>query len=281
MAVTTRTYGKSTLELGGRTLIMGVLNVTPDSFFDGGKYNRLDLALSHARQLVADGADIIDVGGESTRPSSGAVPAEDELARVIPIISEIKHNLRTPISVDTYKAEVARAAVAAGADIVNDVGGLRFDAKMGAAIYETGAGCILMHNSDTRERMHDPTDHRDVVESVLSDIRQKIAIAEAAGIPREKIIVDPGIGFAKSTHDCLVLHRRLPELLSLGFPILFASSRKRFIGDVLGLDKNDRLEGTIASCVIAALQGASIIRVHDVKEVVRAIKIVDAVRAAA
>jgi dihydropteroate synthase len=280
MTAVTRTYGNSTVVVGERTLIMGILNVTPDSFYDGGRYNNLDSALSHAERLVTEGADILDIGGESTRPSSEAVSTEEELARVIPVIKEIKQHLNVTISIDSYKADVAQAAADVGADIVNDVGGLRFDKLMTSVVKRTGVGCVIMHNADTRDRMHAQTAHADVLQEVLADLRAKIQLAEEAGISKEKFIIDPGIGFAKSRRDDLIMHRRLAELKSLGLPILFCSSRKRFIGDVLGLGKDQRLEGTIASCVIAALHGASIIRVHDVNEVARAIKIADAVRAA-
>ena len=267
------------LGIDGRTLVVGILNVTPDSFFDGGKYDGVEAAIAQAERLVEDGADILDVGGESTRPASEALALQQELDRVIPVIEALRKRLSVSISIDTYKSAVARAACSAGATIINDIGGLRFDGGMADAVRDTGAGYVLMHNASTWKTMHEPTQYPDVTKAVIDDLSQRLAYAASRGIAKDKIVVDPGIGFAKSTADNLILHKTLGALKILGAPIMFASSSKRFIGEALGLDRDQRLEATIASCVVAVMNGANIIRVHDVKEVKRALRLVDAIKA--
>jgi dihydropteroate synthase len=272
-------FANPDLRIDGRTLVMGILNVTPDSFFDGGKYDNAEAAIARAERLVEDGADILDVGGESTRPASEALALQQELDRVIPFIEALRRRVAVPISIDTYKSAVARAACSAGATIINDIGGLRFDDGMADAVRDTGAGYVLMHNANTWKTMHEPTIYPDVTKAVIDDLSQRLAYAASKGIAKDKIVVDPGIGFAKSTADNLILHKTLGGLRILGAPIMFASSSKRFIGEALGLDKDQRLEATIASCVVAVMNGANIIRVHDVKEVKRALRLVDAIQA--
>lgn len=252
--------------------IMGILNVTPDSFSDGGRWTDMDAALRQAERMAAEGAAIIDVGGESTRPGHTPVDVREEALRVLPVIEAVKRETGLPVSVDTYKAEVARAAVQAGADMVNDVWGLRLDGgKMAEFIAESGLACCLMHN-----RMR--AEYTDFMAEVLSDLGDTLRIADAAGIARDKIILDPGIGFAKSYEQNLTAMGRLGELKALGCPVLLAASRKSVIGLTLDLPADDRLEGTLATTAIGVLRGASFIRAHDVKENLRAARMALAIR---
>ncbi|MBX5476353.1 MAG: dihydropteroate synthase [Clostridia bacterium] len=255
---------------GERTYVMGILNVTPDSFSDGGRYLDPAAALAHARQMVADGADIIDVGGESTAPGAEPVPLEEELARVLPVIEALAAELPVPISVDTYKAEVARRAVAAGARIVNDVRALRGDPDMAAAVAETGAHVILLHHGE-------PRDGGDVTDMLLRDFEEMVARAERAGISREKIWLDPGFGFGKGAETNLALTRELAALRALGRPLVYGPSRKRTLGLVTGLPAAERDEATAGLAALAATQGADVVRVHNVRMTSRAVRMVDAV----
>jgi len=247
-----------------RPLVMGILNVTPDSFSDGNRYFSTERAVERALELEGEGADIIDIGGESTRPNAPHVSLEEELARVVPVIEGLAGRLTVPISVDTYKAGVARAACAAGAEIVNDVSGLRFDAGMADAVAEARAGVVLMHTRGTPDRMQDDTSYRNLIGEVKHYLRESLELARQAGIPQGRIVVDPGIGFGKSVEGNLELIRRLPELRELGCPILVGPSRKSFIGAVLGDRDRNRTFGTAAAVAVAILHGASIVRVHDV-----------------
>lgn len=252
--------------------VMGILNVTPDSFSDGGLWTERDAALRQAGRMAEEGAAIIDIGGESTRPGHTPVSAVDEAARVLPIVEAVKRETGLPVSIDTYKAEVARAALEAGADMVNDIWGLRRDGgEMAALIAGTGAACCLMHN---RER----AEYADFMADMLSDLRETLAIADRAGIARSSIVLDPGIGFGKTYEQNLIAMNRLDELLAFGCPVLLAASRKSVIGLTLDLPADQRLEGTIATTVAGVLRGAAFVRVHDVKENLRAARMALAIR---
>jgi dihydropteroate synthase len=246
-----------------RPLVMGILNVTPDSFSDGNRFFTLDGAVERALELEREGADIIDIGGESTRPHAPAVDLAEELRRVVPVIEALAGRLKVPISVDTYKAEVARAACAAGAEIVNDVSGLRFDPAMAQTVAGADAGVVIMHTRGTPEEMQADTRYDDLIGEVKRYLWDSLALAREAGIRASRIAIDPGIGFGKSVQGNLELIRRLSEFQDLGCPILVGPSRKSFIGTVLGSGK-DRLFGTAAAVAVSVLNGASIVRVHDV-----------------
>jgi len=252
--------------------VMGILNVTPDSFSDGGRWLERDAALRQAAKMAAEGAAIIDIGGESTRPGHRPVGAEEEAARVLPVIAAVKRETGLPVSVDTYRHETARLALEAGADMINDIWGLRYDGgEMARLIAQSGAACCLMHNRKSAE-------YRDFMPELLEDLRGTLDLAAAAGIARERIILDPGIGFAKSCEQNLTAMHRLDELAALGCPVLLAASRKSVIGLSLGLPVEERLEGTLATTAIGVLQGATFVRVHDVKENLRAARMALAIR---
>ena len=257
-------------EFGNHTYVMGILNVTPDSFSDGGKFNNIDSALKHTEQLINDGADIIDVGGESTRPNYTKISDEEEIERVVPVIEKIKADFDVPVSIDTYKSKVAAAAVGAGADLVNDIWGLKYDKNMVEVIAKSGAACCLMHN---RER----AEYNSFVEDVLDDLRETIAIAKKAGIADDKIILDPGVGFAKSYEQNLIITNNVDRLNELGYPVLLGTSRKSMIGLTLDLPSEQRVEGTVATSVIGVMIGCRFVRVHDVLENKRAILMTEAI----
>jgi dihydropteroate synthase len=269
-----------------RTLIMGILNVTPDSFSDGGQFLSLDQALAHAEQLISEGADIIDVGGESTRPGGEPVSVEEEIKRVVPVIEALVARTNTPISVDTTKSEVARAALDAGAAIVNDISALRFDFYIADAVARAGAGLVLMHSRGTPATMHRLPPVADIMEEVTSSLRASIHMAERRGVARESIVIDPGIGFGKSQEQNIELIARLDQLLSAfpDYPLLIGPSRKSFIGRILAdasgttAPSSDRLHGTMAVVAAAVLKGAHIIRVHDVKAAVETIRVSEFIR---
>jgi dihydropteroate synthase len=249
-----------------RPLIMGILNVTPDSFSDGGRYRSVESALRRGLELAAEGADLIDVGGESTRPGAAPVSAHEEMDRVVPVIEALRREVALPLSVDTNKAAVARASVAAGAEFINDISGLRFDPEMAATAATTGAGLFLMHTRGRPDQMQAETHYADLLGEVVGYLQQGLMLAGAAGVPAEKLAVDPGIGFGKSAEGNLELLRRLPELQSLGRPVLLGTSRKSFIGRVVGrTDPEERLAGTLATVVMGVAHGAQIFRVHDVR----------------
>lgn len=260
-----------TLSIGEKTLVMGILNVTPDSFSDGGQFNSSNTALNHAISMVKAGADIIDVGGESTRPGSDPVDAKEEIKRVVPVIQELKRFINKPISIDTYKASVARAALEVGANIVNDVWGLQKEPEIANVIKEYEVPVIIMHNQEN-------TDYdKDIILSMIDFFEKSLDIAMKAGISKEKIILDPGIGFGKTVEQNLEVMKRLHELHVLGYPILLGISRKSIIGKTLDLPSHDRMEGTIALNAIGIQQGVEIIRVHDIKENLRTAQMIDAV----
>ena len=266
------------LELGRKTLVMGILNVTPDSFYDGGTYLRTERAVKHGLQLEDQGADLVDVGGESTRPNRpGSVSATDEIHRVVPVIEQLAKRLTVPISVDTYKSEVARRAVAAGASLVNDISGLRFDSDMAACAAAAGAAMVLMHSRGSRRRLHGHPELKRPLQSVLVGLRHSLEKALRAGIPRNRIILDPGLGFGKGTEDNLLVLRRLEVLKRFRLPILVGPSRKSFIGNLLNLPVEQRLNGSLASAAVAVIQGAHIIRVHDVGETRQVVRLCDAI----
>ena len=261
-----------------RTVIMGILNVTPDSFYDGGRYARAEAAVQHALQMVQDGADIVDIGGESTRPGSQPVPEEEELRRVLPVIEAVRGQVDVPISIDTTKSRVAERALQAGACMVNDISGLGFDPRMAEAVARHGALCCVMHIQGTPQTMQQNPQYEDVVRDISRYFEERLALAERAGIPRENIWLDPGIGFGKTVEHNLEILRRLREFTAFGLPILIGTSRKSFIGKILGdLPPEERLEGTAATVAIAIMNGANAVRVHDVREMVRIARMTDAV----
>jgi dihydropteroate synthase len=265
------------LPLGRRTLIMGVLNVTPDSFAGDGTADDPAQAIEVGRRMVADGADILDIGGESTRPGAKPVSAEEEKRRVVPVIEGLMTEVMAPISIDTTKPEVARAALAAGAQIVNDVNGLQVHPGLARLAAESRAPIVVMHSRGTPETMMGLAEYDDVVAEVAESLAKSVEIACSAGVLRGQVIVDPGIGFAKTVDHNLEIMRRLGEFKALGQPILVGTSRKSFIGRVLDLDVSDRLEGTAATVALAISHGADIVRVHDVKPMVRVARMTDAI----
>ena len=254
----------------GHTYVMGILNVTPDSFSDGGKWNDRDRALKHAEEMLEEGADLIDIGGESTRPGYTPLSAEEEIARVVPVIEAVKAHFDVPVSLDTCKGEVAKAGIAAGADLINDIWGLKYDGTMAGILSESGLPCCLMHNRKN-------TDYGNFMEDVAADLSRSLQLAEEAGICREKIILDPGVGFAKSYEQNLEILYSLESLRRLGYPVLLGCSRKSVIGLTLDLPAGDRVEGTLVTTVMGVLKGCMFVRVHDIKENVRAIKMAEAV----
>lgn len=253
-----------------QTYIMGILNVTPDSFSDGGKYAEIGSALIRAEKMIREGASIIDIGGESTRPGYTKITDSEEIERVVPIIKAVKKNFDIPISIDTYKSAVAEAALEAGADLVNDIWGLKYDNEMADIIKKYDVPVCLMHNREN-------TDYSDFLNDVLTDLKRSVDIAKRVGINDDKIIIDPGIGFAKSLEQNLILTNHLELLHQLGYPILLGTSRKSMIGLTLDLPKDERIEGTIATSVIGVMKGAMFIRVHDVQANYRAVKMSHAI----
>lgn len=267
------------IELTATTAVMGILNVTADSFSDGGRYLDVDRAVARGLDLARQGAAIIDVGGESTRPGAIPVPLSEELRRVVPVIRGLRRHVDVPISIDTQKAEVARQALAAGADIVNDVSSLCCDGEMVRLLAREGVPVVLMHMQGNPGTMQDQPHYRDVVGEVKAFLSERAGFAMANGIRETAIIVDPGIGFGKTLRHNLELVGRLPEFASLDRPLLVGLSRKSFIGQLLDVGPDQRLEGSLAAAVVAALGGAQMLRVHDVLETCRALRIVDALRA--
>lgn len=261
--------GNKEFNIGQRTYVMGILNVTPDSFSDGGKFNSIDAAIKKVEELIRDGADIIDVGGESTRPNFEAVSIEEEIERVVPIIRAIKDNFDIPISIDTYKSTTAEAAIKAGADIINDVWGFKKDPSIANVAAKYDVPCILMHNREEDE-------YKDLMKDVVFDLIESINIALDAGVSRENIILDPGIGFAKTLEENLIVMNNLELIKAIGYPVLLGTSRKRMIGLTLDLPVDERVEGTIATTVLGIVKGCEFIRVHDVLENKRACVMTDA-----
>lgn len=268
---------KRTLTLGEKTLVMGVLNVTPDSFSDGGKFLDVEKAISRALEIESEGADIIDIGGESSRPNAEPVTLEEELKRVLPVIDGLKGKLKIPISIDTYKAEVARQALLSGAELVNDISALTFDDKMASVIAQRGAAVCLMHMRGTPKTMQQLPPSDNICQEILKDLSLAIYKAKSLGVNSSQIILDPGIGFGKTLSDNLKILANLSFLEKFDSPILIGTSRKSFIGKILGDLDSDRLMGTAASVTTAILQGVHIVRVHDTAQMVEVAKIADAI----
>lgn len=263
--------GSMEFEIGKRTYIMGILNVTPDSFSDGGKFNSLEAAVNHAKEMVEAGADIIDIGGESTRPNHLYIEEEEEIRRVIPIIKAIKNELDVPISIDTYKGRTAEAAIEAGASLINDVWGFKKDSYIAGVAAKYGVPCCLMHNRNNKDYGDD------LLAQMIIDLEESINIALKAGVKKENIILDPGIGFSKTYEQNLLAMRELEKLKILGMPVLLGTSRKSMIGNTLNLPPEERVEGTVATTVIGIMKGCDFVRVHDVKENKRACVMTDAI----
>ncbi|BCJ90260.1 dihydropteroate synthase [Terrihabitans soli] len=261
------------LPIGPRTLLMGVLNITPDSFSDGGDFLAPDTARIQAAAMARDGADLIDIGGESTRPGAEKLSAEDEIARVLPVLEALRGRRLPPLSIDTYKAKTARAALEAGATIVNDVWGLRYDTEMARVVADFGAGIVLMHNRETVDET------LDIMDDVKRFLDRSLSIAMTAGIADDRIVLDPGVGFGKTPRQSAEVITRLGEVAALGFPVLLGASRKRFIGHILRIDNpKDRLNGTLGAHLAGVSNGADIIRAHDIKPHREALDVFDAVR---
>lgn len=309
--------GSREFDVETRTYVMGILNVTPDSFSDGGKWNSMDRAMKHVEEMLAEGMDILDIGGESTRPGADyGMPAEEELNRVMPYIEAVKARFDVPISLDTYKSQVAEAGIAAGVDLINDIWGLKWDARMAQVIADHGVACCLMHNRRAvepgsgnvipgresssvaveqgsghvvmgrasssgamgqRSAVDNPYGYENFLEDVAADLAESVELARRAGIGVDKIILDPGVGFAKSYEQNLAIINHLESLQALGYPVLLGTSRKSVVGLTLDLPVEERLEGTLTTTVIGVLKGCSFVRVHDVKENVRAIRMVRAI----
>ncbi len=266
------------LDLSKRTHVMGILNVTPDSFYDGGYYYSHDRAVQRVFEMEAEGADLIDIGGESTRPGSDALDAGEEIDRVIPIIEQIRDKIAIPISIDTRKSEVAEAAISSGAHMVNDVSGLRYDPKMVSVIEKYRVPIVIMHMKGQPKDMQVNPNYTDLIGEIHQQLKQNIQIALRNGISKEKIIIDPGIGFGKKWDDNFVLLKRIKEFRSLGYPMLIGVSRKSFIGKLLNLREKERMMGTAAAVAVSSLKGVEIVRVHDVKEMVQIVRVVDQLR---
>jgi len=263
--------GDRYFDTSNHTYVMGILNVTPDSFSDGGSFNSIDKSLARVQQMISEGVDIIDIGGESTRPGYTRISDEEEIQRVAPVIEQIKREYDIPISLDTYKSQVARAGIEAGADLINDIWGLKADPDMARVIAEGNVSCCLMHNKDV---VH----YEDFLADVCAELQECVDLALAAGIDTDKIILDPGVGFGKSYEHNLLTIQNLSQFNALGYPVLLGSSRKSVIGLTLDLPTDQRLEGTIATSVVAVMSRMAFVRVHDIKENVRAIRMTEAIR---
>lgn len=262
--------GQREFQDSGHTYVMGILNVTPDSFSDGGKYTEMDQALRHVEEMIGEGMDILDIGGESTRSGYTLLSDEEEISRVVPVIEKVESEFNIPISLDTYKSAVAEAGIRAGADMINDIWGLKYDDRLADVIARAQVPCCLMHNRKE-------PDYHNYMEDVLEDLRETIRIAHRAGISDENIMLDPGVGFGKTYENNLEIIGSLDRLKELGYPVLLGTSRKSVIGLTLDLPASERVEGTLVTTVYAVIKGASYVRVHDVKENVRAIRMAEAI----
>lgn len=262
--------GNKEFDTQAHTYVMGILNITPDSFSDGGKWNDKDKALKHVEEMIKDGMDILDIGGESTRPGYTAVSEEEEIERTVPIIEAVKAKFDIPVSMDTYKHKVAKAGIEAGVDLINDIWGLKYDREMAGIIAKNGLPCCLMHNREKAE-------YHNFMLEVAGDLAETIRIAKEAGIADEKIILDPGVGFGKTYENNLEVLKRLEELNQFGYPVMLGASRKSVIGLALDLPEEERVEGTLVTTILAVIKGCSFVRVHDVKENVRAIRMTEAI----
>ena len=264
--------GNREFDVKNETYIMGILNVTPDSFSDGGKFNNLDAALHHAEEMIKEGTDIVDIGGESTRPGHIVISEEEEIARVVPIIEAVKARFDVPVSIDTYKGNVAEVALQAGADLVNDIWGFKFDKKTALMTAKYNAACCLMHNKDEAV-------YNDFLEDMVSEMAECVKIAREAGVADDKIMLDPGVGFGKTYEMNLTAINHVDVLHRLGFPILLGTSRKSVIGNTLNLPADQRVEGTLATTVIGVMKNCAFVRVHDIKENKRIIQMTKAILA--
>lgn len=262
--------GNRNFDVKNRTYVMGILNITPDSFSDGGKYLQTDEALFHVEKMISEGMDILDVGGESTRPGYALLSEEEEISRITPVIEKIKRRFDIPISLDTYKSKVAAVGIEAGIDMINDIWGLKYDGNMAKVIAKEQIPCCLMHNRKEKNYVN-------FLEDVAADMAETIHLAEKAGIADDKIILDPGVGFGKTYENNLEIINHLESLHMFGYPLLLGTSRKSVIGLTLDLPVEERLEGTLVTTVIAVMKGCSFVRVHDIKENVRAIKMAEAI----
>lgn len=263
--------GNREFDLNNKCYIMGILNVTPDSFSDGGRFREMDKALFQVEKMAAEGMDILDIGGESTRPGHVKVSDEEEMERVLPILEKVRAGFDVPISLDTYKLAVAKAGISAGADLINDIWGLKYDTRMAGVIAESGVCCCLMHNRQD-------TVYSSFITDVMDELRESVTLAKEAGIAEDKIILDPGIGFGKTREQNLEMIAKLDKLCALGYPLLLGCSRKSVIGLTLELPVEERLEGTLVTTAVGVLRGCSFVRVHDVKENLRAVKMAEAIR---
>ncbi|NLL78661.1 MAG: dihydropteroate synthase [Clostridiales bacterium] len=263
--------GNREFDTKNKTYVMGILNVTPDSFSDGGKYNRLDAALAHVEQMLEEGMDILDIGGESTRPGYTLLSDEEEIDRVVPIIEKVKREFDIPVSLDTYKSAVAQAGINAGADLINDIWGLKYDNKIADVIAKSGLPCCLMHNRKE-------ANYKNFMQDVADDLAETVQLAKRAGIAEDKIILDPGVGFGKTYENNLEIINCMDELHKFGYPLLLGTSRKSVIGLTLDLPASDRLEGTLVTTVLAVMKGCAFVRVHDIQANVRAVRMAEAIR---
>lgn len=272
-------WSRYSLDFSRKTYVMGILNVTPDSFSDGGRYFEKDTAVERALQMAEDGADIIDIGGESTRPGSDPIPFEEELRRTVPVIESLSKKTGLPISIDTYKADLAKRALDAGASMVNDISGLRFDPDMPKVVSEYGVPVALMHIRGTPKNMQTDPVYEALIPEIMDYLRISVRLAVKFGVREDRIIVDPGIGFGKTFDHNLEIIRNLGQFACLGYPVLIGPSRKAFIGKILGgAPPQERIEGTGAAIAISILNGANIVRVHDVKEMVKVVRVADAIK---
>lgn len=262
--------GNRVFDTERKCYIMGILNVTPDSFSDGGRWDSMDKALAHTEEMIAEGADIIDIGGESTRPGHTQITVQEEIDRVVPVIEAVRRRFDIPISVDTYKSGVAREAIRAGADLLNDIWGLKYDPDMAKVVAESGVACCLMHNREKAE-------YRDFMKEFLQDLAESVRIAEEAQIAEDKIILDPGVGFGKTYEMNLEVIRELSQMHQYGYPILLGTSNKSVIGNALDLPTGERLEGTLATTVIGVMHHCAFVRVHQVRENKRVIQMTEAI----
>ena len=266
--IETMVIGNREFDVKNHTYVMGILNVTPDSFSDGGKYDQLDRALFHAQEMIDDGADIIDVGGESTRPGYTMISDEEEIERTVPVVEALKERFDIPISIDTYKSKVAKANIKAGVDLVNDIWGMKYDKDMAKLVADTKVACCLMHNRDEASYKH-------FMKEMIEDIKESVKIAKEAGVKNKRIILDPGVGFGKTYDNNLEAIRCLKDLEELGYPVLLGTSRKSVIGLTLDLPVEEREEGTMVTSVLAALNHWDMVRVHDVEKNVRALRMTE------
>lgn len=272
------TIGSREFDFNKKTYVMGILNITPDSFSDGGSYDGVEEAVRRAHEMVEEGAHIIDVGGESSRPGAEYVPEAEELSRVLPVIRRLAEEIEVPISIDTYKAGVAKACIEAGAHIINDISGLKGDPDMANVAAQLGVPCILMHMRGNPKTMQSNLHYHSFMDDLREELSESIEMAVEAGVEKKNIILDPGVGFSKSSDHNLEIINKIKELKRMGYPLLVGASRKRFIGEILDATADERLEGSLAVAVVSSWEGAAILRVHDVEETVKVLKVTEAIK---